>query len=302
MKGKAKYMILAAAMFSLSAASAQSNDNEKFVIRATADMGIGNALYVDPSVENMKVSSKANDYGIEFGWRIWHQKRHSMEANVGLGYGSSIMKASIPKMQYHYSAPATADMDGDTYIRYYDIDGIQQRIRTERITLPLYVNYRYKCSKIFSINALFGFKFGFNFSSKIVDSNVNLFSYGVYPQYEDLLIDASYMNCFGASSLGPDDTLKPRINFFTSAFIFGLGGELRIWGPLSVGATIRYEGAMMDTYKSINSTIVTFDASNAPVTYTVADGQKVVALPNYMTVSKMSRPSYAVSLSAILRF
>lgn len=288
-------------MSSLSAASAQGNDNERFVIKAYADNCIGNALEIDSSWRDLSAKSSSFNFGIDFGMSIWKYHRHSLEAVVGVGYDFTTVKANLPEMDYHYSAPATADMDNEPYIRYYELDGLHEKIKTGRITLPLYVTYRYHISNRFNVHALLGFKFGFNVTSKVSDIKGNAFSYGVYPQYDNLMIDATYMNGFGPSVLKSDEAIHdPKANKVTSAFLTGLGVEYRVWGPLALAATLKYEKAMTDMFKSATAEIISFNADDAPVTYTVAGGQNVTTLSDYFTLSKMSRFSY--SLSLLFRF
>lgn len=291
---------MAVVMLPVLTASAQSAANERFAIKATADIGMGDAIYTAHALQSMNTKSSSSDFGIDFGWTIWEQNLHSLEANVGLGYGRTSLTANLPKMDYHYSAPATADMDMEPYIRYYELSALHQKIQTDRITLPIYVNYRYQANKIISVHALLGFKLGFNVSSKIAETKGSAFSYGIYPQYDNLMIDAPYMNEFGETALSADQTLKPKVNEATFSFLTGLGAEMRIWGPFAVDLSLRYEGEMSDMFKTATSDVVSINAENAPVKYTVAEGQTVTAFPSYLRLLKMSRLSYAISL--IYRF
>lgn len=295
MKYMVRNIITAMAMLPALAASAQDAGSTKYAIRATAEKSLGNALAIDYAVDGMSSSSSAMDYGIDFGWKIWERNRNSIEANVGVGYGTTTINSYFPAMDYHYDAPAAADMDNDTYIRYYNLDGISQKTRVERITVPLYANYRHKFSKVFSLHALLGFRFGFNLRPKMLDSKCKVFSYGVYPQYDDLMIDASYLNEFGSADVYRITT-RPKSNTMTSAFLVGAGAEFRIFGPVSIDLSVRYEGAMSSLFRSLDQNIIEFEAANAPVTYTVAEGQRMISLPSYFTLSLYSKCSAAVSL------
>lgn len=299
MRSNIRYIMTAVAMLPALIATAQDVANDKFAIKATVEKNIGKALCIDYSVGGMSSSSSSLDYGIDFGWTIWNDKHNYIEANVGLGYGNITLSSYLHGMDYHYSAPADADMDNDTYIRYYNLDGVYQKMRMERITLPLYLNYRYKFSKVFSLHALMGFRFGYNYKCKLSDVDAGVFSYGVYPQYDDLMIDASYMNEFGAAEI-KELMHKPDVNKLSASFMAGIGAEFRIYGPLAVDLSVRYEGSMNDMFKASEAQILSFDAANAPVTYTVAQGQKVRPLPSYFNQSIISHLSYAASL--ICRF
>ncbi len=295
MKYNIRYIMMGLALLPALAASSQEEKVEKFAIKATAEKSIGKALCLDYAVEGMSASASAWDYGVDFGWKIWSKNRHSVEANIGLGYSSFSIKTNLHSMDYNYEAPAEADMDNETYIRYYNLDGIYQKMRADRLSIPLYAKYGYSCSKIVSLHAMLGFRFGFNLGTKMIDSKAKVFSYGVYPQYDDLIIDATYMNEFGSAEVG-NHTSKPEPNKVNAAFLVGLGAEFRVYGPFSIEVEARYEGSMTDVFKRVNVDIPTFDAENAPVTYTVADGQRLICLPSYLSQSKISKFSAAVSL------
>lgn len=299
MKYIAKTIITVMAMLPALAASAQDAGSTKYAIKASAERGLGNTLAIDHTVEGMTTSSSAWNYGVDFGLKIWGKNRNSIEAYLGLGYGFTNIKSSLPAMEYSYSAPAEADMDGDPYIRFCSIDGVYQKIRIQSLSVPIYVNYRYQFSKVFSLHALLGFKFGFNISTKLIDATATVDSYGVYPQYDNLMIDATYMNQFGTYNVGKNTSL-PHANKMTSAFFGGIGAEFRVYGPLSIDVSCRYEGSMSDMIKPANADIVAFEAINAPVTYTVAEGQRVISLPSYFSESKIS--NFSAALSLLYRF
>lgn len=301
MISKIKYIAIAAALLPLVNVNAQSSDpNPKFAIKPTVNIGFGNALSTDFTLPDIDAKSTSTDFGVDFGWTFWTKNAHSLEANIGLGYASTAIKANISKMDYSYSAPATADMDRNTYIRFYQLEGLHQKISTNFLTLPIYLNYHYRVNRSISINALLGLKLGFNVSSSVSETKGTTFCYGIYPQYDNLMIDAPYMNAFGSSDLSNDQTLSPSKNSLNVAIMAGLGVEYHFWGPLSLAASIRYESSMTNLFKSSPLNVETITADNAPVTYTVADGQKVKPLTDYLTKSKISRPSCALSL--IYRF
>lgn len=300
MKYIAKSIIIALAILPTAfAGSAQEAKKEKYSLKATAEKSLGNALNIEYAVDGMGSSSSAWNYGVDFGFKIWEKNQHSVEANIGLGYGTYTIKTTLGAMDYHYDAPAEADMDNEPYVRYYKIDGLNQEMRIGRIALPIYANYRYTFNKVISIHALLGFRFGYNISSKMLSSDANVFSYGVYPQYDDLMIDATYMNEFGSARVESASSDTP-INKLTSAFMVGVGAEFRIYGPISLDVSLRYEGAMSDMIKPANVNIIDFEAFNSPVTYTVAEGQKAISLPSYFSESKIS--NFSVALSLLYRF
>lgn len=278
---------------------AQGQPLGPWAVKAYADLGICSVSGIDCSLGDVSKKSGANEFGVDFGWTFWQRGPHSLEANIGVGYGRTSLTANLRDMEYDYSAAASADMDGVPYVRYYELSGIHQKMATDRVMLPIYLRYSFQTSRLFSLNASVGIKEGFNVASHVVNGRADVFSYGVYPVYDDLMIDAAYMNEFGESSVGTSETLKPQTKGVTTSIVAGIGAELRLCEclPVSVGLDVRYEGALSNMYKASWPTVSGFDAENALVTYTVADGQRMKPVTDYLSKSKLSRVSCVLSVS-----
>lgn len=300
MKHNAKNIVMAAVvMLTAMAASAQTATGNGFAVKVTADIGLGSALSVENALQGMDSKSSSSGFGFDFGWTFWQSHRQSLEANIGLGFASTSLKSDLPKLDYNYSAPAAADEDMVPYIRYYELDNLHQQVSVSRVTIPIYLNYRYQINRIVGVHALFGLKLGLSASAKASQTSGKVFSYGIYPEYDNLMIDASYMNEFGATTLTNDQAIKPKASA-TSSVMAGIGAEVALWGPLAADISLRYESGFGNMFQTVASKGSSFTADNAPVTYTVADGQQMTALSNYLTSSKISRLSLALTL--IYRF
>ncbi len=295
-----KIILFTAVLVSLNTYAASpvynSDTNEKFAIKVEFNPCIGKAMSTKSTLQGLDTKSSAMDFAVDFGWTFWTRDSHSLEANIGLGSESVALTANLSNLDYSYSASAAADMDNVPYTRYYRLKGLHQKIKDNRMIVPIYLNYRYRLNDIVSLQALVGFKFGFKTSSKVSECNGNSYSYGVYPQYDDLMIDASYMNMFGETVLDADQALKPDVSGVTTSFMAGIGAEFRVYGPVSVNVNFKYECGFNNRFKSPQSFTGTFDATNAPVTYTVADGQQVKSLSYYLSGSKTSHPTLGISL------
>ncbi len=300
MKFKIAYIVIASALFPAFTGRAQCDCKEDFAIKAVADIGLGKGMDVDGVFPDMTTKSSSHNFELDFGWTFWKQDMNYLEANIGIGYGCTYLKANAPGLDYHYSAAADADMDGDTYIRYYDVKDLHQKIQVESVTLPIYLKYRYRFSKVFSLHAVAGVRLRFNTSSKVSECTGKADSYGVYPQYDNLLIDASYMNMFGETSLDQDRVLAPAVNKCTTSILAGIGADFDICGPLAGSLSLNYERGLKDMFKKGVRDLSGIDAMTAPVTYTVAEGQTVRPLSSYLTRSKISR--FSLSVALIYRF
>lgn len=293
------YAALAICLLPAFSSFAQGGTFGRFAIKAYADLGVRSVSSIDCSLGDVSKKTGANEFGLDFGWTFWKHGRNSLEANIGVGYGRSLLTAHLRDMKYDYSAPATADMDLVPYIRYYELSDIHQKMITDRVVLPIYLKYSFQTSRLFRLNASVGIKEGFNVSSRIVNGRAKAFSYGVYPVYDDLMIDASYMNEFGESTISTSHTNSPETCKVTSSFLAGIGAELRLCDcqPVSVGIDVRYEGALTNMYKASWPSASAMDMDNALVTYTVADGQRMKPVSDYLGKSKLSRVSCMLYVS-----
>ncbi len=297
MKFNIRYIVPVVAMLSLFTVKAQNTDNKDFAIKVTADIGLGNALSTDYTLPVVNSESSSNGGTIEFAWRFWKKDRHALEANIGLGYAATTLTADIDRFDYHYDSPATGDMDDVPYIRYYELYGLHQKVNANRLAIPVSLTYRYKINQTFSVHAMFGIKPLINLSANVSETGGRAYSYGIYPQYDYLMIDAPYMNAFGETDLSSARALSPSTNSFSASIIAGIGARAHINGPWSAEITIGYERSVSNMFKTSITDQSLINAENAPVRYLVADGQHITSLFNYLSSSKLSRVSLCLTLA-----
>lgn len=300
MKTNIKSILCGAALLSSLTAWAQGADGEKFAVKAYANIGLGSAVSLDSSLDGTSKKSSGNSFGVDFGWTFWQKQNHSFEANIGLGYRASSVKLSLENFDYRYQAPADADMDGDRYIRYYEIDHLSQKSTLGHLDVPIYLSYAYRCNDWLGVHADFGFNLGLKVSSKLSSLTGEGYSYGVYPQYSDLKIEESYLNDFGRSRYTESMGMAPTAKGFSCSVLFGVGAEFRIYGPLAADLSFRYNAGLTNLYDSAYAELGDISSMTAPVTYTVKDGQKVKNATDYLKLSKLSQLTLDVSL--IYRF
>ena len=272
----------------------------KFIIKAYADVGLGNAVNLQSPIPLSSHKVSANNFGIDFGYNVWQNEKNSFNVNVGIGYNPISLKFDTENLAFNYAAPAEADLDGNTYNRYYDLANMTQEIKTDLVTLPIYLGYTYNITRWLGVYANLGVSLGFKASSKFNSVLGEGYVYGVYPEYGDLKIEESYLNGFGNINLANAGKKALDVNSFTASMLFGAGLEGHISGPLWVNVGIRYYCGMNNLYKSTYEEGSPFTAENAPVTYTVADGELVNPLTNYMKKSSLS--FFSLNLGLALKF
>ena len=271
-----------------------------FSLKLSADIGLINSLSTKSEIGGLSTKANSGDYALEFGWRFWQRKGNSLQANIGIGYSPLSLKLTLPSVDYNYSAPASADIDGVPYIRYYELKDLTQKVGTGSILIPLYLRYAYSFNKIVALTADLGFNFRLTTYSKLNSSSGISYSYGIYPQYDNLLINAPYMNDFGATDLSTSNREDVRHNSFSASFMVGIGAEFNIWGPLSADLGFRYNAGLCNIFKKAVQLKSIYSAENAPVTYTVKEGQRIKPLSDYLSSSHLSQ--FSLNIGLIYRF
>lgn len=295
-----KHIILVFSMaIATIASNAQSTNAEKFAVKASAEIGLGNTISTTSSISSLSSKSSTGNYGFDFGWTFWKKQNNSLELNVGVAYTPTYVKLDLSSLDYSYTAPASADMDGDPYQRFYELDDLHQKVYYGQVTVPLYVTYAYKCNDWLGVHADLGMRVGFKTNSKVSDVKGASYSYGVYPQYEDLLINASYLNSFGTTNLADAVYDKPMCNSFSTSVIVGVGAEFRIYQHLAADLSFRYNAGVTNIF-NVKNNGTDFTNESAPVNYTVTSGQQIKSLSDYLNSSKLGQFSLRVAL--IYRF
>ena len=292
-----KIALCAVALFINLAAWAQNNESgEKFAFKPYANIGLGDAVSIESSLPGVKKSSSSNDFGVDFGWTFWHRQKHSLEANIGIAYSISSVKLGVENFDYSYFEMAESEIDGDSYIRHYELSYLNQKTTLGRVGVPIYLSYAYKCNKWLKIHADLGVSLGFKISSELSNLSGEGYSYGVYPQYDNLKIEDSYINDFGPKTYLKSMCMEPTANSFSCSILTGIGAEFKIYGPLAVDLGLRYNKGLTNLYDSAFEQIGTIGYFDAPVKYIVKEGQQIESLTDYLKTSKLSNMSLKISL------
>ena len=300
MKISIKHLTLVLMSAATLSAAAQTGGNGKLAIKASTEIGLSNSFSTTSSLDGLSAKASGSHTGVEFGWTFFQKSAHSLEANIGVAYSPMTATLDLRATDYDYSAPASADEDGETYIRCYELGAMSQKVKSTNLTLPVYLTYYYRCNERVRVHADLGVRIGLtNASSSLDKVSGEAYSYGIYPQYDNLMINAPYMNGFGTTDLataGRPESVKSNA---TSSFLAGIGAEVWIAGPLSVDLSLRYSAGLTNSFKQqCDGKALT--AVSAPVTYTVSEGQRVKSLTDYLGSSKLSQLSLKIGL--ICRF
>lgn len=246
-------------------------------VRPQYSMSLGDVYKVD-SPEGITSSVSGMDIGVDVGYMF--PSKGKVKAGLFMGVGISTGKVNLTSddMNYSYSADASADMDADTYTRHYELNGVTQSIKMSHFTVPVYADVEIKVSRRFSVYAQAGLKTYFNAGSKIDSYSGSIYSYGVYPQYQNLMINQPWINSFGNSGFNVDDLVDNKcFKGFSADILLGIGARVRLAGPLSFDLGLAFQPPVIDRMEKSKTEVSlpsgSIPESQAPITYTVADGQ-----------------------------
>lgn len=272
---------------------------QNYAVKAYGDIGLGKAMSVTTGLPGMSSKSSSHSFGVDFGYTFWKMGANSLEANIGIGYRTASATFDTAPMSFSYNAPASADEDGNPYVRHTDLSAMSQKTTLGYFNIPIYLQYQYHITKWLGVHADFGFGLGFRCSGSTGSTSGTATSYGVYPQYGDLVIKADYLNGFGEHSLTEAIVGDTGMKGFSASVMVGAGFEFYVVEPISIDLGIRYNSGLTDVFTGHYDVApgMGFNAETAPVTYSATEGMQVKSLTDYVSKSRLNPLSLHIGVN-----
>ena len=290
------YILTPAAITAVAFLSPLCLNAQKFSLKPHVDIGVGSVMSLKSDLQLSTKSSSSTSFGVDFGYTFWKLDGNSLEVNIGLGYSTTGIKLGTEGFDYSYNAPASADEDGNPYVRHYSLSDLEQKFNIDYFNIPLYLSYGYQFNHRIGVHADLGFRFGFKCNAKMNSVSGTTTSYGIYPEYDNLVINAPWLNGFGTTDLADAKKGVVDANGFYTSLLVGAALDVYIDGPVWLNAGVRYDCGFTNCFKHLYKGS-TYTAENAPVSYTVAEGQKAKPLTGYLNLSKLSPFSVHIGLT-----
>lgn len=286
----------------VAAAGATDAAAQRWAIKGYDNISLGKAMSITEAQPGQTSKSSANSFGLDFGYTFWRSGLNSLEVNVGVGYSFSTATFQLPAMNYHYAAGPEADEDGNSYVRYYELSNLKQKSTVGYFNVPIYLEYQIKPLRWLGIWAQAGVNLGFRTSNKVGTTTGTAYAYGIFPEYDDLLIDEPYLDDFGTRDLVGARKGDMPVKGFAASVLCGAGLEFYAYEPVSFVVGVRYQAGLTQVFNGGYDVKQPGDysADSAPVTYTVADGTVVRSLADYTTKSRFS--PFSLHLGINVRF
>lgn len=274
------------------------DDDKKFAVKPYGEFNVTKYFKPTSDLFSIYADPKSLKFGVDFGYRFFNKKGMALEANVGLGYKELTTDFSLyNNFSYHYYASPYADIDGESYERYYDLYWMGQRVKTQYFSVPVYLTYSYTFAKRVGIYFGVGANFDIKMKSMLESGYAAGASYGIYPQYGDLKIDDPAINDFGDYWYAQPYHEEAEANSTVVSLMATFGVEVYIWGPLSLDASARFYKGLGDVYPSDWYTPGSITEQDAPVIYTVRNGQILRPITNYMDKSILNQLNIRIGLN-----
>ena len=254
-----------------------------------------------------------HEFGLDLGYMIPTNGLFQMGFYAGVGFASSSVVLGMDTIHYHYQAGSEADIDGDSYTRHYTIERASQKLSMKDLTIPIYLDFNFHVHKIVSLYLDLGIKNYINLSANLSDLTGTYSSWGVYPQYSDLVLDhTTGLTQFAASGTAlPAQTTSSTmdINGYSMDLLSALGVRVKLkdkkFFPLYFDFSIGYQHSLLAPYKNANALTVSdiqgnVSAQEAFSTYTVESGESTMPLSAF--VSELNRKMVTLNFGITYKF
>ena len=279
------------------------------------DISLGDYYNISTIDSKTSTSSSGNEFGVDFGYSIPSKSIVKLSINLGLGIAMSKFDITKPAWNYSYEATGEADIDGDSYIRKYEIGDITQTNSLSHLDIPVYVDADFCFSKKISAYVQVGVKNYMKISDKIKDNNFSDYIYGIYPQYDNLRLDEHWRqpngtpyNGFGHHDVTLDNVAAPSLNAkgFTVDFFGGFGLRLKPFKtlPLAFELGMQYQTSLMDIVNTEPGSITLSEGNISSQqtfsSYTVTGGENYKLLSS--GVKGMKRSHMKLNIGLVYKF
>lgn len=271
-------------------------------IKAKADIGLGSAYQTTWTLPVENGKSTLDRFGLEFSYSFWRKGKNSLEAGTGVQITTGSLTADFSDFKYSYSAGPQADDDGDSYIRHSAIDNAGSKIRTVGIGIPAYLQYNYSLHKKWDVYAKTGITVDLNVSSKTEYKAGTVDSYGVYPQYDNLVMDDDWLNGFGVRDLSTikvseEDSWRTAISWQV-----GVGARFRVSRRFALTAGVNYCLGITGSLRGGRTLASPGDVTESQALVTYAAETGLESKPLTSAIDKCSLSRLGLDIGVEVRF
>lgn len=270
------------------------------------DIGMGNAYTVEGLGNMLNDKNSMSSFGLDFGYMLTTKRHFGLGIFTGFNMSRSRLDFSLSNSDYSFQT--NADIDGDSYIRHYQNLNLTQTVRLQDISIPLYFDLEFYIAKAISFYADLGIRVNLNMTHKIDDTKGSAYTYGIYPQYENMLLNENWpYNGFGNHQLGQADLDNTDIVDLKSTSIDLMGNAGFRFNipdmPFSIDLGVSYLMGLGEVI-STSTPVEQYSNVSRPIVYNTISGENSVEHVRNLTeaVKSVKRSSLRLSLGLIWKF
>lgn len=286
-------------------------------IKPHVDVVLGNSYNLIQVNDDLEMSNNISSWsaGIDFGYIFPSAKKAKWGIFFGAALRETTLKSTVNELEYSYYAGKEADIDGDTYIRNYQIKDMQYHRTRMELSVPLYLDYDYRFNQRVSAYFDLGVKANFCVGNPITSFSAIYTTSGTYSQYGDITFDAESFPGFELNGfvkekhINYDDigtSSKQKTTGLELDVFGGVGIRARVYDDWYVDFGCSYQTTLTDPHQEGGSVTVengnngTLKAIEVPMTYTVKKGESVKDITAYFT--SMTRRVWQLNVGIMYRF
>lgn len=277
--------------------------------RAKVDyaMNIGNFY---PAVQNTDTKSKVSELSLELGYIFPSRSNVKWGFFFGAGLSTSQINADVKDMSYSYQASATADVDGDSYVRNYSIRDLSQTIKMTDLFVPVYLDMDARFNKYFSFYLDAGAKLYLNMKNELALNSGSYSTWGYYPQYGIEMRPEDHwgstpINGFvtNANIAGSVSSAQMNLNKFSVDVLGRAGFRVLLYKDIFLDFGASYQMSVLapgSSMEGVNLQSGTIPEQNALMNYTVNGGEAVHGI--LTSSSTFKRQALCLNVGLMFRF
>ena len=283
-------------------------------MRLKPHYNLGAIVPFGKSVNGLSFSKSVHhEFGLDLGYMVPTNGLFQIGFYAGVGFASSSAVLGMDTIHYHYQAGSEADIDGDSYTRHYTIEHASQKLSMMDLTVPVYLDFNFHIHKIVSLYLDLGIKNYINLSANLSELTGTYSSWGVYPQYSNLVLDhTTGLSQFAApgSALTTQTTSSSMdINGYSMDLLSALGVRVKLkekqFFPLYFDFSIGYQHSLIAPYKNASAHAISDIQGNVSVqeafsTYTIEFGETGTPLSTF--VSDLKRKMVTFNFGITYKF
>jgi hypothetical protein len=206
------------------------------------------ALYLNLSPSYSRIYNKSiyndelwqqKDGGIGYGFEFGYFMKFKKFIGFGIGLGFSSYQTTIGLNSYKDSIPHELDIDEEDYTKIIGVSDLVQKTQLSYIDLPVYLEFGNPNTYKINFYGRIGVKFSYPVFYKF-ESDGNITTQGIYPQYFVLLYDIKELDFFNNQTIKAAGETK--LNPLNISAILSIGMTIPASDRLifKIGANINY--------------------------------------------------------------